>query len=226
MGVMDGAGDRGREPCRGARLASKTLDLGSQVASVHELHAEVVVAVVLADLVDRHDIRVIEMGGGLGLQAEPLQIVGRGEPAGADHLERQHAIQAHLPGLVDNTHPTLGDDLDQLVIAEVADARLGRARRRPFSSCPRSGAGTLVIASAVKRRERKGCRDLERAEIVSNHPASASNRLRSRRRAAEQSTGQRDPGWRRTGRARPPGRDAGMPERLDRRRSPASSASR
>ena len=68
------------------------------------------VALVLADLVDRHDVRVIQMSGRLGLETESLQVVGGGEPAGTHHLEREHAVQAHLAGLVDDTHPALRDD--------------------------------------------------------------------------------------------------------------------
>ena len=75
MRVMDGAGHRRREPRRRARVAAKTLDLCSQVAPVHELHAEIMMAVVLAHLVNRHDIRVIEVSGRLGFEPEPLQIV-------------------------------------------------------------------------------------------------------------------------------------------------------
>ena len=75
MRVMDGAGHRRHEPRRRARLAAKSLDLCGQIAAVDELHAEVMMAVVLADLVDRHDIRVIQVRGRLGLEPESLQIV-------------------------------------------------------------------------------------------------------------------------------------------------------
>ena len=126
MDVVNGPCDRRHQPCRGARISLEALDLRGQVAAVDELHAEVVVAVVLTDFVDRHDVRVVEVRGGLGLEPEALKVVGSGEAAGTHHLERERAVQAHLAGLVDHSHTPLGDDLDQLVVAEIADARFTR----------------------------------------------------------------------------------------------------
>ena len=80
-------------------------------------------ALVLADLVDRHDARMVEVRGGLGLDVEPLDVGLGGELAGEDHLERDGAVEAHLPGLVDDAHAAAGDLADELVVAEVADAR-------------------------------------------------------------------------------------------------------
>ena len=72
---------------------------------------------------------MIEVRGRFGFQAEALEIAGRREPAGTHHLERQHAVQAHLPGLVNNPHSALREDLDQLVIAEITDVRLSSKHR-------------------------------------------------------------------------------------------------
>ena len=62
-----------------------------------------------ADLVDRHDAGMVEVGGGLGLDVEPLDIGFGGKLAGEDHLERDRAIEAHLPGLEDDAHAASGD---------------------------------------------------------------------------------------------------------------------
>ena len=61
-------------------------------------------AVVLADLVDRHDARVVEQGDGLGLVLEPAQLVVVGQDAGLDHLEGDGPVEADLAGLVDDAH--------------------------------------------------------------------------------------------------------------------------
>ena len=58
-----------------------------QVAAVDQLHAEVVVSFVFADLVDRHDMRMIQVRGRFGFQAEAMEIAGRREPARPHHLE-------------------------------------------------------------------------------------------------------------------------------------------
>ena len=84
---------------------------------------------VLADLVDWHDVRVIEVRRGLCLQAESLQVVGGREPARSHHLEGQHAVEADLPRLEDDPHSPLGDQLDELVVAEVSDPAIDAGRR-------------------------------------------------------------------------------------------------
>ena len=70
MGVVDRLGDLDHQL---GRLAGRQRPVGQplrQALPLDEAHAEVVLALVLADLVDRHDARVVEVGGGLGLDVE------------------------------------------------------------------------------------------------------------------------------------------------------------
>ena len=94
-------------------------------------------AFVLADLVDRHDPGMIEVGRRLGLDVEPPDVGLVGELAGEDHLERHRPIQADLPGLEHDAHAAAGDLADDLVVAEIAgrgrERSLGRLARRPES---------------------------------------------------------------------------------------------
>jgi len=129
VGVVDGVGERGQEP---GGFSRRRPAVGSrqpmrQAATLDELHAQVRMAGVGADLVDGQDVGVVEVGGGLGLGAEALQ-VGRGRPrAGQQHLEGDDATQAFLPRLVDDAHAAARDLVEHLVIAEVAElARPGR----------------------------------------------------------------------------------------------------
>ena len=91
-----------------------------QAAAGDELHREVVLAVVLADLVDRDDAGVVEQRHGLGLVLEPPQLVVAGEQAGLDHLQRHRAVEADLAGLVDDAHAAAAQLAADLVVAEVA----------------------------------------------------------------------------------------------------------
>ena len=50
-------------------------------------------ALVLADLEDRHDARMVEVGGRLGLGVEALDVGLVGELAGEDHLERDGRLR-------------------------------------------------------------------------------------------------------------------------------------
>ena len=106
------------------RLAGRQRAVGQPLGEalpLDEAHREVMLALVLADLVDRHDARVVEVGRGLGLGVEALDVGVVGELAGQDHLQGDGAVEAHLPGLEDDAHAAAGDLADDLVVAEVAD---------------------------------------------------------------------------------------------------------
>ena len=63
-----------------------------------------------------------------------------GNRRGPDHLQGHRAIQAELPGLVDDPHAAFAQDPQQLVVAEVSDARPLR----------QAGAGRAVIADVLR----------------------------------------------------------------------------
>ena len=123
VGVMDGRRQLGHEPRRGPGIAGIPGALLGEVASVDELHAEEGDAVELVDLVDRHDVGVVEVGGELGFAAEPLPLRGACHRAREDHLERHRPPQRLLHGLVDDPHPAPGDLLEQEIIADLVLAR-------------------------------------------------------------------------------------------------------
>src|SRR5262249_5051347 len=74
-------------------------------AAVHELEGEIRKPLVLADLVDLHDVGVLQWGEGAGLLAEAGELLRAGVGPGQDHLQRAQPIQPYLPGLVDEAHP-------------------------------------------------------------------------------------------------------------------------
>ena len=132
-----------------ASASSSAADLGvvlvgrqslGEAAARDQLHGEVLLAVVLADLVDRHDAGVVEQGDGLGLVLEPAQLVVAGEHAGLDHLEGDGPVEADLPGLVDDAHAAAAQLLVDLVVAEVADAG-GLGTDLPVPRCRRRRSG-------------------------------------------------------------------------------------
>ena len=122
VGVLDGLGDLADQPgglARGQRTVGKAL---GEALPLDETHLKVMLALVLANLVDRHDAGMVEVGGRLGLAVEPLDVGLIGELAGEDHLECDGPVEADLPGLEDDPHAAAGDLADDLVVAEVADA--------------------------------------------------------------------------------------------------------
>ena len=102
-----------------------------QRGPLYEFHREVLLALVLADLVDRHDVGMVEIGGRLGLGAEALDVARRGERAAEDHLESDDPIERRLPGLVD-------------------DCPCRRGRFPPAARSRRSSGPSASVADAVR----------------------------------------------------------------------------
>src|SRR5262249_53118987 len=99
-------------------------------AVLNQFHAEVVPAVVLADLVNGHDVRMIEVGDGSRFGAEALHFRRGRQLAGEDHLQGDDAVEGNLPGPVDDAHAAAADLAQQLVVAEGAHrvgSRVGEA---------------------------------------------------------------------------------------------------
>ena len=99
-------------------------------------------AVMLADLVDGDDIRVLQVGRGFGLAQKACDLVRTGQGAGADHFEGHVPIQVRLPGLPDHAHAAAGDFFEKLVVAEILQMRPGiggdrGCRRRVKNACRR-----------------------------------------------------------------------------------------
>ena len=68
--------------------------------------------------------------------------------AGQDHLEGDEAVEADLPGLVDDAHAAAGDLLQHFVVAEVAQPRRGVGGRR--------GRGGWACRRPGRRSVRRG----------------------------------------------------------------------
>lgn len=66
-------------------------------------------AVAKPDLVNGHDVRVLQAGGRGGLGPKSLHQVGPGQRAGEEELHREVAVQAKLPGAIDHAHAAAGD---------------------------------------------------------------------------------------------------------------------
>src|SRR5262245_59840971 len=98
VGVMHRTRDGGtqpgklleRFPARGTRL---TLVVG-QRSPVNQLHAEVMLAAVLADFIDRNDVRMIKPGGRFGFGVKTLYGGRRGQLPRENHFERDGTIEA------------------------------------------------------------------------------------------------------------------------------------
>src|SRR5205823_5080076 len=74
-----------------------------------QFHREEVLAFGFADFVDADDAGMLQPRGGFGFAAEPLDVLGSGELASADHFEGDQPVQAFLPGAPNDAHATRAD---------------------------------------------------------------------------------------------------------------------
>ena len=119
-------------PSRPGRTGrAKLVEDGGQAAAVDELHGVVVDAVVAADAEDRHDVRMVQLGGGLGLDLEPLALLGVDRRGEGQDLERDAPAQRDLLGLVDDAHAAAADLAEDPVFAELGACgnRIGETGR-------------------------------------------------------------------------------------------------
>jgi hypothetical protein len=118
VGMVDGPRNRRDESNRRlpvTRILGQPL---GHAAPLDQLHAEVAVAVVFAHLMNRHDVRMVEVRDGFRFPTKTLEIF-RGRPSPAqDHLDGNRPIEPNLARLVDHAHSATANLLQKLVIAE------------------------------------------------------------------------------------------------------------
>ena len=126
VGVADRVGDGGRELGGLVGRERPLADEIGQALALDQAHREVRPRLMLADLVDRHDPGMVELGGGLGLGAEPANLLSAGELAGEDHLQRDQPAERRLPRPIHHAHAAARDLGEDLVVADVTDPLAGR----------------------------------------------------------------------------------------------------
>ena len=153
----------------------------AQVGALDEAHRHVQRPVLLARVVDRDHVGVVERRGDLRLALEALAELGVLGQLGGDQLERDRAVQREVDGAVDDAHAAAaGHRLDPVAADHRTDLELrhdaglyrpkradhygrrhaprtlrrrhsARAPRRP--ACPASGcAGSIRCARVRSRR--------------------------------------------------------------------------
>ncbi len=170
-------GRLGDQPRGGPRLLLVAGHQRHQAAAGHQLHAEVMLALVLADLVDRHDAEVVEQRDGLGFILEAAKLVVAGEEPGLDHLQRDGPVEADLTGLVDDPHAAAAQFAPDLVVAEVADGRYAARQVSSPSASPRvagepsaAGGGRDGVGGPSRVGGLAGSRSASRIALMASGP--------------------------------------------------------
>ena len=99
VGNLDG------EPSRTFRFQSGARDAVLQRHTVQKLHDDEGLAVLLADLVNGADIRMVQCGSGLGFALKTRQRLRVSGNVFGQEFEGDKAVQPSVFGFVDHAHP-------------------------------------------------------------------------------------------------------------------------
>jgi hypothetical protein len=133
VGVVDRPRQHPNQPGRVAGGEGPTRQRLLQGAALDQLQGQVGHAALLADLVDLHDVGVLQAGDGLPLEPEANAVHQPRRGPGQDDLEGDEPVEGALPCLVDDAHAAPPQLPQHLVVAE--------RRRDPPARVPRAGAG-------------------------------------------------------------------------------------
>ncbi len=115
VGVLHGERERRDGPRHVVRRHRTGREAVGKRAPLDELHRQIRHAVDPPDVVDRHDVRMPEPRRRLRLAAEPRGALAADQRRGADLLQRDQPAQGELPRPVDDAHPALADDFEELI---------------------------------------------------------------------------------------------------------------
>ena len=96
----------------------------TQRDAVYVLHGYVVQATLFPDLVNLHDIAMVEVGSGSGFSQETFQESSVCLPAGEQNLQCHPALQIRVECLVDNPHATFANAALYLIAPQCASHQI------------------------------------------------------------------------------------------------------
>jgi hypothetical protein len=120
----------------------RTLAMLLQAAAVDEFEGKERLSRLFADLIDLHDVGVMQPGNGRSFSAEAVALARPSLGTGADHFEGHDSVQLDLPGLVDDAHAAVTDLLQNLVPSR---CRRPRARSRGAVAGSAGGLGGALL---------------------------------------------------------------------------------
>ena len=108
---------------------AQLIDDFRQAVPVDKLHGVVMHAAVAADEIDRHDVLMLQVGSGLSLVLEALQLPGIERAGQGQDFQGDTPDQRKLLGLVDDPHAAPADFTNNAEVAKHAGNRLTRLGR-------------------------------------------------------------------------------------------------
>ena len=123
-------GDRREQAERARAIASQLGETFRERATVEQIHAEVAEVAVLAHLVHRHDVVMLQVGGRARTIHETLH-GAKPRRAGVRHLECDEPLEPRIVGFPDLAHAAISDEAQRGVVRQLGD---GTAVRGVFGA--------------------------------------------------------------------------------------------
>src|SRR5438876_3251902 len=89
--------------------------------AVEELHHQIGIALMIAQVIDDDDVGVLQHAGGFGLTVEALEQVGILGKAAGHHLDGDDALDEVIHRLVHDAHAALAQNFNDVVLADFGD---------------------------------------------------------------------------------------------------------
>ena len=126
------------------------------------LHHEEKAAVGLAEVVDPHEVLVLQLGADPRLALEPRDRPRIVDPLRGQDLQRHPAVEPGVPGQVDAAHPPLADQLQEHIAVNLEPVgpprqqllRLPERQRVRLHRLPRQPAVDVLRGLPLPRRDR------------------------------------------------------------------------
>ena len=161
VGVMHrashGADQSGRAPAcvTNAYFPLPTSHQLGKTRAIDQLHRQITVPIVLADVIDGDDVGMVEVASGLRFILEPLERIARGMPAAQDHLQGHEPVET-APGGRGRRSPCRPAQLaEQLVIAKACHGAVRPKARRVIPGRAPVGRRRAHRLGAIRRHCRR-----------------------------------------------------------------------
>src|SRR5262245_368859 len=113
----------GYERSRVAYSQRRTRQSFCQTTAFDVLHGEVRPAVVVANVVDVHDVIVPKTGNRLRFKLEPRELLRLGVGAPEEHLQRYQTVESEVPGTKNDSHAATAEYSFDLVAWDLRQGR-------------------------------------------------------------------------------------------------------
>jgi hypothetical protein len=118
VGIVHCSGQQFDETRGGTRRLGLAVDPLFQAASLDEFEGKIGAAFVLADIVDLHDVGVLQARCGLSFREKSFAIVGSRVRPGQDHFEGDQPFETDLHRLVDDTHAAAAQFIEDFIAGQ------------------------------------------------------------------------------------------------------------